>query len=679
MKSVCLVSSPLLAEYESLAVLRSVKERYVEVPPLGVLVVAALFRNAGCAVEVVDASREYFAHIEAGAEPGTFPAALARALAARTCDLFGFSTVCSTYPLTLTVTRLLKQARPDARVVLGGPQATATAVQTLRGFPEVDAVLAGEVEHSVGEFVSHFPARAERVPGLVHRGADGAPVENPPAPLPAMEEVPEAAFDLWATGPIEKIPIEAGRGCPYGCRFCSTNRFFGRRYRVKTPQALVAEALATSRRYGARRVMLVHDHFAADRNAFHAFCGQWRSSPEMEGLTWSCSLRVDAVDDTVVEGLAASGCENVFIGMETGSQRMQSAIHKRLNLGRSRDALEKLDRAGVPTTVSFILGFPDETAADLEATLASFQEVLSRPTSQPQVLLLSPLAGSPYHDEYRERLQFDNRVSGMARQGGSLGTEEQRLVEAHPGLFSAHLAFPLEHLDRARVHDLSGFLKHATALFRWVLAAAAREVGGLARVHDLWWKQFGHGVDAGYYPTPAFRRDFVAFVRGLGAGTGLGAGAGQRLETLLAVHEIEHDRLVRLAALREAAMRKAMAEGVELTPSTVLAATCIVRPVDYSFSALIDALRGGMDLDAVPRKRCSVAASLTPDGELALSEMPGLATLLLEATRTPSSLSEILAALDPVASRWLPPSAPVQEALLYALQELIQRGLVVPA
>src|SRR5260370_6486378 len=210
-------------------------------------------------------------------------------------------------------------------------------------------------------------------------------------------------------------PLEAGRGCPFACSFCSTNDFFRRRFRIKSPQVLVEQMSSIKSTYGIDTFDLIHDMFTVDRKKVVSFCEAVDESGEE--LYWGCSARTDCIDDNLIDLMAQNGCVGFFFGIDTGSDRMQALIHKRLNLADAAERIKRTNRRGIRHTVSLITGFPDETKEDLRDTIKFIGESLRHQHAEFQLHLLAPLAETPITTEYQDRLVYDDIFSTMSFYG----------------------------------------------------------------------------------------------------------------------------------------------------------------------------------------------------------------------------------------------------------------------
>lgn len=413
--------------------------------PLGLLSVAGVAEAGGHEVRIKDPNTAFPSfHHELDLER------VAAYLVQEAPDLLGFSTLCNCYPLTLRLAQRAKRLRPEALVVLGGPQGSATARRTLESFREVDAVLSGEGEIAFGRLLAALEAGdgLEAVPNLVWRSPSGI-VENPRAPLvPDLDALPLPAYHLNPFSFAERgeIAVEAGRGCPYQCVYCSTSRFWGRRFRMKSARRLVDDVRALVEEHDVPSVELVHDNFTSSPRRVLEFCRLL----QQEGLEleWSCSARIDAVDTELAMEMARSGCKKVFYGIESGSEAVRRVIGKKMDYSCVVPHAETTARSGITFTGSFIIGFPEETLTDLRSTMALMLRLryTGGRRNFTHLHLLSPLSGTPVQSANQERLFFDGQPSDLSV--SVLAEDDRALIRKHPEIFSAFYAVPTPSLPR---------------------------------------------------------------------------------------------------------------------------------------------------------------------------------------------------------------------------------------
>ena len=520
---VCLISMPTATDFEDPRQFEGQGVRTVSTDvPLGTLALAAVLERAGFAPRIVDINRWYMEYLLEGAGRREIPFSrfTAERLAGMDADLYGFSTICNSYPVTLQTAEQLKELRPQAVTLLGGAQASVVDTATLSRFPAVDYILRGEADQSLPEFAQRLSEgrSPEFVPGLTYR-AGGEVRRNPDAPLPTdLDTLPVPAFHLYpGMEQIHNVPIELGRGCPFGCTFCSTNDFFRRRFRLKSPAKLIAEMDYLLARYPVTFFDLMHDMFTVDRKRVVATCEAILATGRT--YRWGCSARTDCVDEELLELMARAGCVSIFFGIETGSARLQKVIGKRLDLEDARKVAARAGGLGMETTVSLIIGFPDETMDDLRGTMGFIGDSLSMGKATPHLHLLSPLPGTPLHLAHRHELVLEDVCTDISHAGWVQRDAERRLIAAHPDVFPNFYAIPTPHLDRRFLQELREFVVRTSHRFRWMLAAIQQGTGDLLSLFEEWriWSAQRTPARSGpemrrYYSTWEFDRHFVEFL-----------------------------------------------------------------------------------------------------------------------------------------------------------------------
>lgn len=522
---VCLISTPTATEYEQPEMAEYEAVRLTsDHAPLGILSLAAVLEAGGLTPHVIDLNQLYYEYIrsdEYGA--GDFCSFVARRLAPLDFDVFGFGTICSTYPLTLRLAREVRRTHPRATIIFGGPQASVVAEKTLEAFPQVDMIVRGEAEETLPRLLDALSTGGsfDSIAGLTFR-RNGAVVRNSNAPvIHDLDALPLPAFHLFsAAGKGYYMSLEIGRGCPFACSFCSTNDFFRRQFRLKSPARAIEHMRFLRERYGVKCFELVHDMFTVDRRRVVAFCEALLSSGEK--FYWSCSARTDSVDEELIELMAEAGCNSIFFGVDSGSAAVQQQINKRLDLEEAARVIECTSRLRIKSTVSIITGFPEETVEDVRATVNFLADSFRFETTDPQLHLLAPLAETPITTAYKNELVFDDIFSDVSHQGWQQDEADREMIVAHPDIFTNFYAIPTRQLGRTYLKELKEFVLYGVARLRWLLVMLQQDSGDLLRVFDAWRAWLGDAARARlfpatnpkiYYATDDFRADFLEFVR----------------------------------------------------------------------------------------------------------------------------------------------------------------------
>jgi radical SAM superfamily enzyme YgiQ (UPF0313 family) len=455
--------------------------------PLGVMsLVAALERHGMDDVILTDLNLE----IERGrlALGGQFYSAAAATLASNGCDVYGFSTTCGDYLYAVHLAAALREIRPDVRIVFGGPHASIVSRQTLQVFPHVDIVVRGEAEETVCELCDVIEAGGDlqRVNGITYRSTDGGIVESPPRQLPDVEQLPFPAYERYAflfRGSSDFIPLDVGRGCPFACTFCSTNDFFGRQFRIKSTERIIQEIRYLHDAYDVDSFLFPHDIFTINRQRVMEVCAAL--SEVGFPIRWNCSTRIDCADRELLQTMADAGCIGVHFGIETGSERMQKVIGKRLRISRAQAVVDTTLEVGIRPKNSFVIGFPEETEEDLRATLRLFLNTLNGGGCTNHLGVLAPLPGTPLFGKHIDEFAFDGFFTNDFVSSYLLDSKARNQILERPELFSAYYYIPNKHVPRSLIKFLAVVKVLALDAPKF-LTALSHELDIVDELYPLW-------------------------------------------------------------------------------------------------------------------------------------------------------------------------------------------------
>jgi hypothetical protein len=537
MRSICLVTALTVADFIDPDL--TVGAHSNTGAQLGVLTLAALLRRQEYDPRIINLDDLFFefvgvdktrptinqnaiiAPLSESSASKSFFSFVAKLLPTGGFDVFGLSSICSSYPLTLRLAQEIRRMNPHATIVLGGPQASVVDVATLRAFPSVDIIVRGEADDTFPSLLQLLETGSwQSIAGITFR-RDEQVIRNPNAPIVEdLDRLPLPAFDLdLRIRDRGGVHLEIGRGCPFACTFCSTNDFFRRNFRLKSPARMIADIAALKNEYGLNYFSLVHDMYTIDRKKVVAFCEAILASGEE--FTWGCSARTDCIDDELLELMARAGCTGIFFGIETGSQRLQHVINKKLDLAEAVQRIACADRNGINTTVALIAGFPEETRDDLRDTIHFFIDSLRFDHVEPQCSLLAPLAATPVYDQHKHHLVFDQIYSDISHQSWQQDQVEIEMIKTHPDIFPNFYAIPTDQLDRSYLKEVIDFVTYLATWFRWLPVAVLQDSGDLLQVFERWrqWRierrSRGSDEDTGwtpYYSHRRFQHEFLEFV-----------------------------------------------------------------------------------------------------------------------------------------------------------------------
>jgi len=265
-----------------------------------------------------------------------------------------------------------------SRVYVGGP--VGICPEIVLGELDVDAVVMGEGEEIVTRLAEEGPSTD--IPGVAFREGDEI-VKTEPRPVKCLDHplplIPDDLNKQNVRG--ANIYIETHRGCLGGCTFCQVPRFFGRMIRSRSLEN-VLEEVRVLKKHGVRRIAVsggTGSLFGYGKEVNKgAFIELIQSLSEILGPKNLSvpDMRVDFVDEEILEAVRKYSIGWVFYGLESGSQRMLKAMKKGTTVNKNLDAVELARSCGVKVGGSFIVGYPSETEEDYEATLEFMEDAM---------------------------------------------------------------------------------------------------------------------------------------------------------------------------------------------------------------------------------------------------------------------------------------------------------------
>src|ERR1700674_758071 len=300
-------------------------------------------------------------------------------------------------------------------VVMGGPHVTERADEALGrvGAPRhADALALGEADET-WPLIVNDAVRGELKE--IYAPVDETGKERKPSlqaypvipwksiNLDQFNLVPKAATPLlnrvgegWGTFRI--IPVESGRGCPYGCEFCTVTGFFGDSIRFRTNESVVNELLLLKARArtekGQIAVFFIDDNFAINIKRTKSLLRDIIAAGAQ--CHWVAQISANLLrDEELVDLIAAAGCKWIFIGMESIDPTNLASVNKGFNKpGEYAAVLERLAQRNVYAITSFIFGMDNDTVGVADRTL---QQIRTWPAGLPIFGLITPLPATPLY------------------------------------------------------------------------------------------------------------------------------------------------------------------------------------------------------------------------------------------------------------------------------------------
>ncbi|KUO41185.1 MAG: hypothetical protein AVW06_01640, partial [Hadesarchaea archaeon DG-33-1] len=288
-----------------------------------------------------------------------------------------------TYSDSAETARIARRAAPKAKIILGGHNASFVADKIIHNLPESDYVVVGEGEHTFLELVRSIDNKSNirRVKGVMYRNNGRATFTGVREPIQNLDELPSPAKHLipqnahyghfWYRGYRVALKNLSGmitsRGCPFGCTFCSCTAFSGRKIRARSPENVVEEMEYLVNERGVEQIFIVDDNFTWLPKRVMKIC-QLIKKRGLE-FNWFCEGRVDTASEEMYKSMADAGCWLIFLGLESGSQRILDYYKKKTTVEKGWHAVALAQKAGIDVVGSFIVGSPIETEEDYQRTL----------------------------------------------------------------------------------------------------------------------------------------------------------------------------------------------------------------------------------------------------------------------------------------------------------------------
>ena len=368
-------------------------------PPLGLLSISAWLDRAGVSHDVVDATfldADSFVQRVRELRP----------------HMLAFYVTLMTRRSVLRLIAALGGGEDGPVVVLGGPDVRHNATDYLAHGAHL--LVVGEGEQTMTDLARLSKAACRdaatlaAIPGLIHADAHGQPVFTGERRfVPELDELPEPArhrIDLqpylsaWRNAHGQtSLNVSTQRGCPYKCAWCS-RAVYGTSYRRRSPRHVVAELRKMVDRYAPDQFWFVDDVFTINHNWLAGFAEELDAAGLR--IRYECITRADRMNERVVQLLSRTGCVRVWIGAESGSQRILDAMQRQVRVEQVTAMIRAAAVAGIQTGTFLMLGYPGETESDIVATERYLRQ--ARPDLF-TVTLAYPIRGTVFHDQVADQ------------------------------------------------------------------------------------------------------------------------------------------------------------------------------------------------------------------------------------------------------------------------------------
>lgn len=372
-------------------------ERPRTTPCIGLGYLASLSRDAGHEASLLDCAIEGYGYDD-----------FERHISEHQPDLVGIRVFTADLVHVRELMERIHRAAPAAIIIIGGPHPSMVPPAHLyEDLPSLTFAVAGEGEPGFVRFLDEVVSESpdfSSVPNLIWRGPDGTVTANPREMVEDLDTVPFPAWDLIQpdrytygftilTSKGNAAPMAITRGCPFRCTFCGAHLLTGRTLRKRSVDNVIEEMKLLKTEYGIQQIDIIDENFAFDRAFVLELCE--RMIREEINLAWNCpqGVRLDRLDPEMIHLMEEAGCFELSLGIESGSNRILKGIKKSLTVETVVEQVNMIRRESKIALLGlFMMGLPDETVEDVEATiklacslpldLASFESLRVMPGSE---------------------------------------------------------------------------------------------------------------------------------------------------------------------------------------------------------------------------------------------------------------------------------------------------------
>ncbi len=367
------------------------KESTMIQPPLGLAYIAAVLRENGFEVKILDLAALDLSLEEAKSEIEKVNA-----------NIVGITAATNTIEEAYKIAEATKNK--NNVVIVGGPHTSILPESTLKECKFIDIAIIGEGEYVMLEIASGRSLK--KIDGIAYRIQENIFINKRRAPISELDKLPFPAWDLlpinkyWSPG-IRRYPfatIVTSRGCPYGCNFCVNYMVHGKKFRARSPENVLTEIDMFVKTYGIKELNILDDNFTLDPKRVEAICNGLIE--RNYNLIWKTGngIRADRVDRALLERMKNAGCYLVAFGIESGDTKILKIINKGETLEQIENAVRWSKDVGLVTEGFFMIGNEGENENTIRTTI-DFAKRLDLDIAQFQVYI--PLPGSSYYEKIK--------------------------------------------------------------------------------------------------------------------------------------------------------------------------------------------------------------------------------------------------------------------------------------
>ncbi len=402
-------------------------------------------------------------------------------------DLVGLSVMTFQRRTALNIAKLVRQLRPEARVVVGGYDPS-LAPDAYAASPDVDFIVRGEGEQTLSDLLRALESGGDchDIAGLTYRSADGL-IRNPDRAIARLAtnplRLPNRAARVLSGYTLlgrDVDVVETSRGCTFDCSFCSIIEMRGRNFHTYPIERVMAD-VGDARSRGTRTIFLVDDNITLDIRRFERLCQAIIDSgfDDVDYVVQAMTAPLAEHGATLAPLMRRAGFRYVFLGIENVLDedlvflKARAKNARRVNgrtVGNATiDAIGHLHRNGLYVVGGMIVGNPDDTPESIETNLAFAKQYIDWPYIQHP----TPYPGTPMTEEFRRRdLIVDEDVAHYDGTTAVVRTEHVSPADIEFMRWRSERWIKMRHFPAAFLHSPRFVLRHGLEMLAHTFAGS---------------------------------------------------------------------------------------------------------------------------------------------------------------------------------------------------------------
>ncbi len=387
-------------------------------PPLGILYLSAWLKKEGIKLDVYDPT---FSDMDS----------MKNDLVRKSPDILGFYTTLMTRQNILNLTRFIRDHKDlhSTKIIIGGPDARYYTDLYLKN--GADIIIPGEGEQSLSETLRSLEMTGSDdlgiIKGIIFSDNNGniintgerALINPDEIPFPDRESIDMTSYlEIWKTKhAYTSLTVNTMRGCPYSCTWCSKS-VFGNTYRRRNPELVADELQILRETYNPDQIWFTDDVFTINKQWIQKFTAELEKRNLL--LPYECISRADCMDEEMIDLLKRTGCRQIWIGAESGSQKVIDLMNRRINVEETIKVISGIKKAGISTGIFIMTGYKGENFDDILKTSDFLKK--TKPDNI-TIGMAYPIKGTKFFSEvveqfiepYNEELQNERQIRFRSR------------------------------------------------------------------------------------------------------------------------------------------------------------------------------------------------------------------------------------------------------------------------